>query len=148
MYFVTGGAFQGKRRWVQELIDAKLSSQPHIWINGYEHPVPTLDEIDPNIKTIIMEGMERHIQMALHEGKSREYWQQKLKPFIEWENESQGRTLILIGTEVGLGIVPMQAEDRMYRDVVGWVYQDLAKESKLVVRLWCGLPQFLKEEQT
>jgi adenosylcobinamide kinase/adenosylcobinamide-phosphate guanylyltransferase len=146
MYFVTGGAFQGKRKWVQELIKNKMNHS-HLWINGYVQAIPPHREINQEINTIIIEGMEKLIQKTLREDKGRDYWKQLLQPFINWEKEHPRRNLIFIGCEIGLGVVPMNKQERLHRDIVGWVYQDLANDSQNVVRMWCGLPQLLKEEK-
>jgi adenosylcobinamide kinase/adenosylcobinamide-phosphate guanylyltransferase len=145
VYFVTGGAFQGKRNWVQHLIGNQVKN-PHFWINGYVQDLPSLKEINNETNTIIIEGMEKLIHNGLKEDKQRECWKQELQSFIDWEKLTPERNLIIIGCEIGLGVVPMNKQDRLHRDLVGWVYQDIAKQSDNVVRIWCGLPEKLKEE--
>jgi adenosylcobinamide kinase/adenosylcobinamide-phosphate guanylyltransferase len=54
-------------------------------------------------------------------------------------------TLCLIGNEVGLGIVPVNALARRFVDEAGWLHQDLAKICERVVWITAGLPQFLKD---
>lgn len=51
---------------------------------------------------------------------------------------------IVIGDEVGSGIVPMDPFERSWRDEVGRVYQFLASSALDVTRLWAGIPQILK----
>ena len=46
--------------------------------------------------------------------------------------------------EIGLGIVPADREERLWRDVTGRLCCLLAEEAEEVYRLWCGLPQRLK----
>jgi adenosylcobinamide kinase/adenosylcobinamide-phosphate guanylyltransferase len=53
---------------------------------------------------------------------------------------------IIIGDEVGSGVVPVDPTERAWRDEVGRVYQMLAANASSVTRLWAGLPQALKRE--
>lgn len=51
---------------------------------------------------------------------------------------------IVIGEEIGCGIVPMEPFEREWRDETGRVYQLLAANAQEVTRVWAGLPQKLK----
>ena len=62
------------------------------------------------------------------------------------ENISRLAGKILIGDEVGCGIVPMEAQDRLWRDETGRVYQMLARNADCVTRMWAGIPQELKRK--
>ena len=50
--------------------------------------------------------------------------------------------------EVGLGVVPLDPEDRAYREAVGRLCIRLAARADRVVRLVCGVPQIIKDETT
>jgi adenosylcobinamide kinase/adenosylcobinamide-phosphate guanylyltransferase len=51
---------------------------------------------------------------------------------------------IVIGNEIGSGIVPIDAFERKWRDEVGFFYQSLSTYSRSVIRVWNGLPVVLK----
>ena len=51
---------------------------------------------------------------------------------------------IVISREVGSGVVPMDAEERAWRERHGALLQQLARRSETVIRIFCGLPQQLK----
>ena len=51
---------------------------------------------------------------------------------------------ILIGDEIGSGIVPMDPFERLWRDETGFLYQFLAARAELVDRVWAGIPCRLK----
>lgn len=51
---------------------------------------------------------------------------------------------ILIGDEIGSGIVPSDPFERYWRDETGFIYQALARHAGIVDRLWAGLPTRLK----
>lgn len=52
--------------------------------------------------------------------------------------------VIFICDEVGSGVVPVHPEERAWREAVGRVCCELAKEADTVVRVFCGLPMVLK----
>lgn len=54
--------------------------------------------------------------------------------------------LLLVTNETGLGIIPGDAESRAFRDIAGWMNQDIAAVSKNVILLVAGLPLALKGE--
>ena len=53
---------------------------------------------------------------------------------------------VVIATEVGGGIVPMDAGERAAREVAGRLACLLAARADCVVELFCGLPTVLKGE--
>jgi adenosylcobinamide kinase/adenosylcobinamide-phosphate guanylyltransferase len=55
------------------------------------------------------------------------------------------RPLILVSNEVGLGIVPEYPLGRQFRDLAGWLNQELAREAREVAFLVAGLPMWLKK---
>jgi len=52
--------------------------------------------------------------------------------------------LVLIVTDMGRGVVPMEKQARLLRDTCGRLYQALFKEAEQVVRIWYGLAEQLK----
>lgn len=46
---------------------------------------------------------------------------------------------VIIANEVGAGVVPMQAEDRAFREAVGRVLCIIAQQSIRVIRCVCGI---------
>ncbi len=46
--------------------------------------------------------------------------------------------------EVGCGVVPIDAFERLWREEVGRLCCDLAAKAQVVLRVACGLPQVLK----
>ena len=51
---------------------------------------------------------------------------------------------VVITREVGGGIVPMDGEERAWREAHGTLVQQLAREAKHVTRVLCGLTEELK----
>ena len=53
---------------------------------------------------------------------------------------------IVISTEVGGGVVPMEAEQRAAREAAGRLACLLAARADCVVQMFCGIPTVLKGE--
>jgi adenosyl cobinamide kinase/adenosyl cobinamide phosphate guanylyltransferase len=75
---------------------------------------------------------------------SQEEWRERLEKCMQWEREITGRQLVVIGSDITKGIVPIDKEDRKWRDMTGWVYQDIVKKSERVDLIWYGINQQLK----
>lgn len=54
------------------------------------------------------------------------------------------REKVVIATEVGAGVVPIDAEERAYRERAGRLASELASRSDAAVRMVCGIPVVLK----
>lgn len=54
------------------------------------------------------------------------------------------RGKIVVCDEVGSGIVPLDPQERAWREAVGRLCCAVADEADLVVRVWAGMPQVLK----
>lgn len=52
----------------------------------------------------------------------------------------------LICDEVGLGVVPLDAFERSYREVVGRILCELARLSHKVHRVYCGIGEIIKDD--
>ncbi|MDO5156822.1 MAG: bifunctional adenosylcobinamide kinase/adenosylcobinamide-phosphate guanylyltransferase [Eubacteriales bacterium] len=55
--------------------------------------------------------------------------------------------LVIISDELGNGIVPMEKQDRVYRETTGRCLVSLAASAKRVERIFCGIGQVLKSEK-
>ncbi len=65
------------------------------------------------------------------------------KEYVE-KNLGEFKNHIVIGDEIGLGIVPIEKEARIHRDDVGRMYQEFTKNSDVVIRVWYGTHTYLK----
>lgn len=145
MYFVTGGAFNGKSKWVKTY--HQLTSDHCSWFSAYQsNPFP--QSFGQEIKNVIvLEGIEEWIREWLKEHDDhavREKWRSVLNGLQSWENNEERRKVILIGSDITKGIVPIHSEDRTWRDVCGRVFQDTASQCNEVEFIWYGLNRKLK----
>jgi len=51
---------------------------------------------------------------------------------------------IIISNEIGLGLVPPYQMGRVYRDLLGWANQHLAREADKVIFIVAGIPMVVK----
>lgn len=142
MHFVTGGAYNGKAKWVKK--HYRLDLDDVQWISAYrDEPLPLLIQED----TVVLQGIEAWIKrdVSIKEATViRRKWQEIITQWRIWEEAEDNRCCILIGADITKGIVPIEVEDRIWRDVTGWVYQDIVAASSRVDIIWYGLSQQLK----
>ncbi|MBM4763264.1 bifunctional adenosylcobinamide kinase/adenosylcobinamide-phosphate guanylyltransferase [Bacillus sp. B15-48] len=146
MHFVTGGAFNGKANWVREYYD--LSQTSHYWCSAYHGvPLPENLEDENESNVIVLEGVEYWLKDLATQYDRREIrfnWRKYLNGWLEWENEQNQRTLIIIGTDISKGIVPIHTDERKWRDGTGWAYQDTVAYAKRVDLIWYGINNRIK----
>ncbi|MGM7684845.1 bifunctional adenosylcobinamide kinase/adenosylcobinamide-phosphate guanylyltransferase [Cytobacillus sp. Hm23] len=143
MHFVCGGAFQGKRKWVVETYQL-LTKESCCWISGYNDET---SEIKEGFSIVVIEGIEALIKKSIDhcvDHQLRSLWQEKITQWLNWENESEENLVILIGTDITQGLVPVEKTERLWRDIVGWCYQDIVQQSIRVDRIWCGISERIK----
>ncbi|MBD1378704.1 bifunctional adenosylcobinamide kinase/adenosylcobinamide-phosphate guanylyltransferase [Metabacillus arenae] len=141
MHFVTGGAFNGKRKWVINHYQIGSVTLNYTWISAYEQENEQQFEGTDQFKnTTIIEGMELFIRNYSNNFEMTVM----LDEWLKWEEKSADRKLVIIGTDVSKGIVPLQQENRNWRDDVGRFYQLLASKADKVDVIWYGIPTSLK----
>ena len=129
MHIVFGGAFNGKRQWVKELV----GNREHVWLEG-ELP----DETAP---FVVVAGLEEWVRAQLENGMD----EQKIRNLVDGAVCKQpfNRQLWIL-TDMNRGIVPVDPLERQLRDVIGRLYQELFKKAEQVTRIWYGIPQTIK----
>ncbi|WP_257346877.1 bifunctional adenosylcobinamide kinase/adenosylcobinamide-phosphate guanylyltransferase [Pseudalkalibacillus decolorationis] len=145
MHFVTGGAFNGKRAWVLKTLITERSNLS--WISAYDGLTLPNDLTHIQEGTIVLEGIEMWIKELTTNypiQQCRNLWNDRLIKWSQWEHSHGNRNVILIGTDTSKGIVPLEKEDRTWRDVTGWCYQDLASKSDQIDVIWYGIKQKIK----
>jgi adenosyl cobinamide kinase/adenosyl cobinamide phosphate guanylyltransferase len=144
MHFVTGGAYNGKRAWVKRVFKA---DHPVSWLSAYENqPLPNdLTHISRDL--LILEGIEFWLKALAGQHdltQSRKIWNKYLDNWLVWEKANGKRKLVLIGTDLSKGIVPLEIENRLWRDLTGWAYQDTAAKAEKMDVIWYGINQTIK----
>lgn len=145
MHVITGGAFNGKAAWVKEFYQLN-NDHHHRWISAYKgdpYPFNLAASIE---KRIVLEGVEQWMLKMLEKDKSfaREFGRRWIASWRSWEQTDPDRKLIIIGTDISKGIVPVEQKNRIWRDMTGWFYQDLVEISDRVDIIWYGVNKNIK----
>ena len=133
MHIIIGGAHNGKRAYVEQL----LSTTPHLWVDcsADARSFGRMAEI-PQDALVVIEHIDRWLaETELPETEA-------IRLILE---EIENREVVFILTDIGRGIVPMNASQRSLRDVCGRLYQQLLAQADEVTRIWYGVPQTLKK---
>ena len=125
MEMIIGGAFQGKSLYAKE-------NYPQIqWKNGGEISREELFCVQGvlNFQDYIRKELEKGAEL------------QNLAEELLQKNPE----VILVCQEVGYGVVPVDAFDREYRELVGRICTKLATGSHRVIRIVCGIGTVIKD---
>jgi len=127
MYFIFGGMAQGKLKFA---------------IDKYKQNLGIYDLKKSSIFDITFENQETIIN--LQDGVA-ELLRAGINPndYLE-KNIDKFNNKVLIGNEIGCGIVSMDAFEREWRDETGRVYQFIASHAQIVDRVWAGMGMNLK----
>lgn len=127
MHVYIGGAYNGKTKYVRR------------WIGDQPACFCTM-ETAANAKS-----GERLVISNVHDWlKNTELTEQQANEALQAVSHQD---TIFILTEIGRGVVPLEAEQRELRDRCGRVYQQLCKEASDVTRIWYGIPQSIKRRE-
>lgn len=130
MILVFGGAYQGKLEYVLDKFDMTAEDVYRCSRDG---------EMDLS-KTVIY-GLEEFVYWCTENGvEAKEvlagrFTSDELQPYAD---------KIFIANDVSQGLVPMDATDRAFREMMGRTLLYLAKEADEVHRVFCGIGQRLK----
>ena len=92
---------------------------------------------DKNIK--IWDNFNLSVKKMIESGKSDDEVREMIQKIITFH-----KNLVIISDEIGCGIIPMNADERHFRDFVGRIQCFLAEKADKVVRVVCGIPQRIK----
>jgi len=167
--FITGGARSGKSRFAQELgqnfpkpraylataqpLDREMAerilrhkqSRAADW-HTLEEPLRVAEAIRENggrFHLILLDCLTLWISNLMMAGWSEENIVRDTDLLIQ-AGRAAGCSLIFVGNEVGMGIVPENPQARTFRDLSGLVQQKIAREADEVYLMVSGLPQKIK----
>ena len=131
MIFVTGGRTQGKTAFACRLLRESGRSPETVRVaDGRECPFSDIGACH------ILTHLECLVRRAM---------QENMEPDALLDDLlSQDGPDIICADEIGLGIVPADREERLWRDEAGLAAQKTAAAASEVYRIICGIPQCLK----
>lgn len=121
---VTGGAFQGKTTYIRE----------QLWKDSMELVEGENWEPEGVSHSFAVNHLERCIRRQLAEGKSQEEILEGLLQAAQRQED-----VIWEIREIGCGIVPMEKEDRRWREVTGRIGCELSGRADQVYRVISGI---------
>ncbi|MFD2444909.1 bifunctional adenosylcobinamide kinase/adenosylcobinamide-phosphate guanylyltransferase [Bacillus sp. CGMCC 1.16607] len=142
MQLVVGGAFSGKRRLIRDRYDHL------IWHSAYQQAelVHWQEKVFDKM-VLVIEGWELWIkEMWFQVGEIdtvRAYFEAEIRKICKVERQHEYQ-VIFVMLEMGRGIVPMEKNDRVWRDLCGWILQYAAQQAEKVDYCWHGLAKSLK----
>ncbi|MEE3809141.1 MULTISPECIES: bifunctional adenosylcobinamide kinase/adenosylcobinamide-phosphate guanylyltransferase [Lysinibacillus] len=130
MHVFIGGAYNGKTDYVKGLYELHQM----VMLDG------ELPEVAPACDVLVIKNLEKWLVTQNLE-EDEQVVQTVLATVQTLEQQCR---LVLIVTDMGRGVVPMEKQARLLRDTCGRLYQALFKEAEQVVRIWYGLAEQLK----
>ena len=135
MHVYIGGAYNGKRDYVKKWLAEQGQENVH-WVEGNYLADSFIVDTEV-IQTTVIAGVEKWLaETDLSEQKAIDY----VMNIVDTD-----RHIVFILTDIGRGIVPMDAGQRQLRDACGRLYQRLMAEADEVTRIWYGLAKPLKK---
>ncbi|MDO4293764.1 MAG: bifunctional adenosylcobinamide kinase/adenosylcobinamide-phosphate guanylyltransferase [Eubacteriales bacterium] len=132
MRLMLGGYAQGKLRCL-----FRREKAEHCMV--FEGRLPSPEELQKALlqdKTVVINRLHRWIRERLTDGGDPE---EELFAFLE-----RCPDCVLIGDEIGNGIVPVDAFEREYRERTGRLLEELAYRAKEVELILCGISRRIK----
>ena len=131
MILIIGGFAQGKLHYVkQRYVHCEDGREVAVLDGTLALPAKT------GAGQVIVNHLHRYIREQLRQGTD---------PEAMIENFGKEHPdCILICDEIGNGIVPMEAEERTYRECTGRILEGVAAQADEVVRVVCGIGQKIK----
>lgn len=137
MIFIIGGENQGKLEYLFNISRFKK-----------ENVVDCLNVDELKAEEILMSNrpviynFNNLIKELLVVYDDEEKVKEKIKKMIK-----ENRKAVIISNEIGYGIVPIDKFERRYRELTGRICCEIAKESKEVHRVICGIGTIIKGEE-
>ncbi|RGZ00592.1 bifunctional adenosylcobinamide kinase/adenosylcobinamide-phosphate guanylyltransferase [Clostridium sp. AM58-1XD] len=128
MKFVTGGAWQGKKRWVLSAMEGIQS-----FADGRDS---SYEEAESRQAVL---AFHEYILRMVQEGREEDEIIGFTAGIIE-----KNPDVVIIMDEIGYGIVPQDAQERRYREAAGRTGQFLAARAEEVYRVVAGIGQRIK----
>ena len=119
MELIIGGAAQGKTAYAEKKYGL---TEDEIFVCG--------NSSENDLSARCITHLERYVRACLEEGS---------EPRTDFREDA-----ILIADDISCGIVPVDAEERAWREKTGRYLTRLAEKAVHVTRIFCGLPEELK----
>lgn len=109
-----------------------------------KHNVILLDCITMLVSNLLLKDLDFEKINTEKLMEKEKYVLEEIEKMIECIVEDEECTLVVVSSEVGLGLVPSDKISRVYRDINGKCNQLLAEKASKVFVVWAGLPIQIK----
>ncbi len=128
MKMIVGGAFQGKTRIAEKIFSLRADDI----ING------AVCSIEECYSAVCIKNYHELIRRIMNNNIDPVEFTQKLC--------SENPEAVIIMDEIGCGIIPIEKNERIYRELTGRSGCIIAENSDLVIRVCCGIMTVIKGE--
>jgi adenosylcobinamide kinase/adenosylcobinamide-phosphate guanylyltransferase len=104
---------------------------------------PQLEDQEESKNFRLINDLHLFARERLKSGKCQEEIAAEIEKIID-DEEACGKKLLIISDEIGSGLVPLEKDDRAWREVTGRLLCLLAKRAEKVTRIVCGIGQVIK----
>lgn len=132
MILIIGGAWQGKLEFAKKLAKDQEPDK-NLTILTAEG---SADSFEAAWERRVVHGLHQYVRRLLKEKKS-------VEDFVAGLKEKNPKVIVTTN-ELGCGIVPMDPEERKWREAAGRAAAQAAKESDQVYRMVCGIATRIK----
>lgn len=132
MIFVIGGAYQGKLDYVLNNFNLSI-----------EDVADCIESSEEDIRSKkVIYNFHLLIKRLLKSYEDVELVKSKVNDII-----NENSNAVIISNEIGYGVVPIDKYDRQYRELTGRISCEIAKKSKQVHRVVCGIGTIIKGDK-
>lgn len=124
MHLIIGGAYQGKLTFAKKEYGFTEEQIFFCTQEGIDFSKPCITHLE-----------EYTYGCAQRQEDPRQYFE---------EHREEWKDAVLICRDISCGVVPLEKQDRMWRETTGDLCQYLAGKAEKVSKLFCGLEQRLK----
>ena len=151
MILIFGGAYQGKLDYAKErfnIKDDEVLNVQELCSMAFEKNDQDLNYavdafMDQNSRTAkCIYRLDLYIEFLMERGLDSDAWIERLIADIKNANQSEEQVIIM--NDVSQGIVPMDPEERAFREANGRAMIKLAEASDEVHRVFCGIGTRIK----
>lgn len=125
-FLATAQAFDDE---MKQRIDLHINERKNLGFANFEEPIDVTLKMQSiaqqGYHTVILDCLSLWISNLLLADLSDDVISEKLKTFVDWIQHSSS-SYVMVGNEVGLGIVPDNRLARRFRDLNGRLHQDLS----------------------
>lgn len=144
MHVITGGAYNGKWQFVKQLYNL-TDEADFIKYSGYNNDELPSDFSNIQTKYFIIQNLELYIKGFFENEASVPSQTEKfVLNCLNWQERNPHAELILIGSDISKGVVPVGRKEREWRDMTGLMYQRLVQVSERFDIIWYGINRQLK----